>query len=397
MTEKEKGKEQAGEISRREFLKDAGFVVAGAAIGAGITYPLTSGGKEPWLPDKWDYEADVVVCGYGTAGMPAAIEAHDAGAEVLIIEKLAEPGGSCRRCGGGIVGANTIVQRALGIVDDTPNKLYEYMVACGEGYTDPALARVFADNAGKNVDWIIEDLGGQPVSEWSFAKNPEEPGTGPGLNFSATPTWYEEFGKEPVMRCHWFTAVGEPWWGGMGGGTALFKAFDDAVKARGIETMVGTCLVGLVATSDREVLGIKALSGGKTLYIKAKKGVIITTGGFHKNEKMVREYIPSWVGKESIVHPDHAHGEGIIAGMGIGADLCNMGVLRWEPGGGLRINAKAQVMDVYGDVIHRLYAGGVVSAGVIGCKYPSCGTHVSVAVCFGRIGGKNAGDLEPWD
>ena len=43
-------------------------------------------GKQ-WLPAKWDYEADVVVVGYGTAGAAAAITAHDAGAEVLVLEK----------------------------------------------------------------------------------------------------------------------------------------------------------------------------------------------------------------------------------------------------------------------------------------------------------------------
>ena len=42
---------------------------------------------KPWLPAKWDYEADVVVVGYGGAGAAAAIEAHDAGATVLILEK----------------------------------------------------------------------------------------------------------------------------------------------------------------------------------------------------------------------------------------------------------------------------------------------------------------------
>ena len=41
----------------------------------------------------WDEAADVVVVGYGYAGAVAAIEAHDAGADVLLIEKMPDPGG----------------------------------------------------------------------------------------------------------------------------------------------------------------------------------------------------------------------------------------------------------------------------------------------------------------
>ena len=43
---------------------------------------------------KWDDEADVVVVGYSAAGAAAAAEAHDAGADVLLLEKLAFPGGN---------------------------------------------------------------------------------------------------------------------------------------------------------------------------------------------------------------------------------------------------------------------------------------------------------------
>jgi len=45
------------------------------------------------LPDKWDFEADVVIVGYGGAGAVAAITAHDAGAKILILEKSAAGAG----------------------------------------------------------------------------------------------------------------------------------------------------------------------------------------------------------------------------------------------------------------------------------------------------------------
>jgi len=415
-----KEKEAPRKVSRREFVKGAAVGAAGIAAAGALascapaatptTAPVATAAPTPttapvpecppcptpWIPEKWDEEADVVVCGYGTTGMAAAIDAHDAGADVLIIEKWDEPGGALRRCGGGIVGANTVVQRALGIVDDTPDALYEYVLACGEGYTDPALHRVYADNAGKNVDWIIQDLGGQPVSEWEFS----EPMTlQPGLNVSGTPVHFEEFGLPEVIRCHWFKPATEPWADGLPGGTGLFKPFDDSIKAREIRTMLGTTLIELVATTDREVLGIKALSGGKSLYIKAKKGVVLASGGWVNNAKMIRDYMPFGEPGGGIEHSDHAHGEGVIAAHAIGADLINMPAIeenRCDCSGGLRINPKAQVIDVYGDPIPRLYAGGCVAGGSIAYKYPSCGTYVSVAVCFGRIAGTNAAGEEPW-
>ena len=59
--------------SRRKFIKNAGIVMGGAAIGTGISYSSLSAkeqkkdcSEKPWLPDKWDKEADVVVVGSGT-------------------------------------------------------------------------------------------------------------------------------------------------------------------------------------------------------------------------------------------------------------------------------------------------------------------------------------------
>jgi len=103
--------EEKKALSRREFLKDTGMVVGGAALTMGalslagcaspeaetttVTKTVTGPGTTvtttkteaatPWLPSKWDYEADVVICGYGSVGMPAAIEAYDAGTKDIIV------------------------------------------------------------------------------------------------------------------------------------------------------------------------------------------------------------------------------------------------------------------------------------------------------------------------
>ena len=55
------------------------------------------------VPEKWDMEYDVVVVGWGSAGTAAAVTAHDQGAKVLILEKMANGGGNTCVCGGNII------------------------------------------------------------------------------------------------------------------------------------------------------------------------------------------------------------------------------------------------------------------------------------------------------
>src|SRR5215467_5711953 len=64
-------------------------------MGARVSGQETSGGD-------WREEADVIVVGYGYAGAVAAIEAHDAGADVLLIEKMPDPGGISITSGGNV-------------------------------------------------------------------------------------------------------------------------------------------------------------------------------------------------------------------------------------------------------------------------------------------------------
>src|SRR5499427_1993466 len=52
--------------------------------------------------EPWHEAADVLVVGYGYAGAVAAIEAHDAGADVLLIEKMPDPGGISITSGGNV-------------------------------------------------------------------------------------------------------------------------------------------------------------------------------------------------------------------------------------------------------------------------------------------------------
>ena len=67
--------------------------------------------------NEWDNRTDIIIIGSGFAGLSAAIEAHNSGAEVLVIEKMKAPGGNSVISDGGIAACGTEEQRIRGIED----------------------------------------------------------------------------------------------------------------------------------------------------------------------------------------------------------------------------------------------------------------------------------------
>jgi len=99
-------------------------------------------------------ETDVVIIGSGGAGLAAAIEAHDAGKEVIIVEKMPLVGGNTLRATGGINAAGTSVQTKLGIKDDTETFFQDTMKG-GYEKNDPELVRTMTEKSAETIDWLI--------------------------------------------------------------------------------------------------------------------------------------------------------------------------------------------------------------------------------------------------
>jgi len=102
---------------------------------------------------------------------------------------------------------------------------------------------------------------------------------------------------------------------------------------------------------------------------------------------------------------DVAGGEDTLFGKAAGLQAIDQGpyyaaqMMEWNLGshGGVRINTSAQVLDVHGEVIPRLYAGGMVAGGIVGPYYPGSGTAICSTVCFGRIAAQKASAEEAWE
>jgi len=237
-------------ISRREFVKGAAVGAAGVAA-AGVLAscaqeatpcPTPEVIKEtvevpvevikevelkPWLPDKWDKEADVVVVGAGGAGLCAAIEAADAGASVIVLEKTSS-----------LLTSSTAVR---GETKSPPSmkEPFEDFMKIGENVNDPELVRTYTDNALDTVN-LLKSLGVKY----------EDPFTTP---------------------------------------TAMVTILAEAAEAKGAQILLDTSAERLVVDYEDQVLGITSLGGGGKQFVKARKGVVICTGGFGRNPALLEQ------------------------------------------------------------------------------------------------------------
>lgn len=102
----------------------------------------------------WDAEADLVIVGYGGAGAAAAVEAAEAGLQVLALD-LATGGGSTAINGGIFyAGGGTAIQKQAG-VEDTPAAMYEYLRGETQGVVSDATLKRFCDDSAATLDWLV--------------------------------------------------------------------------------------------------------------------------------------------------------------------------------------------------------------------------------------------------
>ena len=140
--------DNATRISRRRLL-------TGAAATAAVTAAAGAGALPRSAVKGWDMRTDVLVAGSGAAGVSAAIEAREAGAEVLLIEALPRFGGSSAMSGGVVyAGGGTALQKALKI-EDSVEQMYRFISLAGAIHPPLDKIQLYCEESVAHFDWLV--------------------------------------------------------------------------------------------------------------------------------------------------------------------------------------------------------------------------------------------------
>jgi succinate dehydrogenase/fumarate reductase flavoprotein subunit len=267
---------------------------------------------------SWSHAADVVIVGYGGAGSCAALEARAAGADVLVLERAWQGGGTSIQASGQLyLGGGTPLQKACGF-DDDPDEMFKYLVAsCGPG-ADEAKLRNFCDRSVEHYHWVTQQ--GVPFKQTFL---PVEVGTDPytddGLSYTGSELAYPfcEIAR-PAPRGHTAQQVGE------NAGQLMMQIFMDKVTKSGARIVSDALCENLIVERDGRVAGVLAKIGGEEHAVRARRGVVLAAGGYIHNKDMVARYAPLTKRVRFRLGCDGDDGRGIRMGMGAGGDAIRM-------------------------------------------------------------------------
>jgi len=282
-------KEAPKKVSRREFVKGAAAVASVGALAScapaatpgpgetaapAATCPPAGECPTPWIPETWDYEADLVVVGTGGGALTAAIEAADAGASVLLLEKAPENymGGNTKVTGGFSIGRNT-------------DAAFEYLKSQIWGSAPDDVVRAHWDAVHELPAWFES----QGITVYFREAVPIYPGI-PGAE-----AWAGTAEQQAAFRLVPPGTTTEP---------HTWNFVRDAAAGKGVSVEAGNIMCLTPATEliqdeiTKEILGVKALAGvtftppdfahytgGTEIFVKAKKAVILACGGAENNEE----------------------------------------------------------------------------------------------------------------
>jgi len=236
-------------------------------------------------------DVDVLVIGAGACGLAAAIAAHDAGADVAIVEKQDRPGGNSSLSTGSVPAAGTRFQREAGIADSV-ERFTADLLRTGGATDCPSLVQRLAATSAQTVEWLADSVGARIVLI----------------------TAYKHVGHS-VPRLH--APVSRR-------GQDLVDDLLAAAEKRGIPLAVGNAVRELVADAQGAVIGAEIETGsGKRQRILARK-VILAVNGFAGNRELVARFCPEISGAQYFGSRGST-GEAVLWGERLGAALGNIG------------------------------------------------------------------------
>ena len=300
-------------IGRRRVLRSGVSILAGASVAPAVASVAQVTVR------KWDHEFDVIVIGFGVSGACATHAALKAGAKVLVLDRASAAGneshGTYIYMGGG-----TALQRAYKI-EDTPEEMMKYLLVANGPDPDKHKIQVYVEQSVANYDWLVQI--GTPFSSDPLPGSPVDPSAGSLAYSGAEEAYpYRDLAR-PAPRGH---SPHVPIEGNSGGGAWLQKRLLDLTRKAGATQLLSAQAQHLVRGDDGVVQGVTAEVDGKLQSFRAKRGVILATGGFALNREMVAQHAPAYLDCDP-VDVSANDGWGIRAGQAVGGAVKRMGAM----------------------------------------------------------------------
>ena len=223
-------------------------------------------------------DADVVIIGAGGGGLSAALEAVEQGAShVIVLEMTARTGGALNYTSGSMSAAGTIIQKEEGIEDSVESYIADIMKNGSDFGGQPSLELVtlYANQAAEVFDWLYES--GLKDNTYSVDR-----ATGNRAVFAPEHALYS------VQRTYKPSPDDKTMYK-----SAAHEVLDTLVNAdERITVLTNTKATELVANDKGQVLTVVAEGPDGEVSYTASKAIIVCTGGYSANGKLMAQYVP---------------------------------------------------------------------------------------------------------
>lgn len=264
-------------FTRRNFFTFSGSVAALSLFNRAEAMPV-----EP--PTRYDGDFDIVIVGGGGAGLSAACAASELGASVLVLEKRPFLGGSSLITDAMFAVGGTKLQKSRNI-KDSPELYAKDLYEVGKHFNQKGLPEALAYAALRQYEWMESVLNVHPFT-------------------------LEHQGGQSVPRSHQFKAP------------EVIEAMTKFARNHGVKILTGIPASRLYwDEKEKRICGVKGVNAKKEiLSFHAKRGVIVTSGGFARNPQVLQRFAP-YLKDVQVLSGTGSLGEGMLMAQAYGADV----------------------------------------------------------------------------
>ncbi|MBW3503798.1 FAD-binding protein [Pseudomonas sp. NKUCC02_KPG] len=300
----------------------------------------------------WQDTCDVLVIGWGAAGACAALEARSNGAHVIVADRFTGGGASAKSGGVVYAGGGTRHQQAAGFNDST-QAMFDYLKHETRGVISDATLQKFCDDSVSNLDWL-ESHGARYAHSMPPGGKTSYPSDGYFLYYSGNELVPSHGGDQPpAPRGHRTVGKGQC-------GAVLYAHLKAACLRAGVQPLLQSAARRLVVDASGRVVGAEFWSlpegsrearlharlaaraerlqnfapgycdrlrqkvsqlerdHGQPVLIRARRAVILSTGGFIFNRGLIRDHAPNFR-RNFKVGATGCDGSGLLLGQSVGA------------------------------------------------------------------------------